>query len=100
MKKVALIFSFVALVTVVAQAQTKNDTTPVWTISKGVQQLQFKDVNYLPARITTTNQVVALSKGIHNVNQQAEVKGRVSKSGYPAWTISKGAARFQYEASR
>lgn len=99
MKKIALILSFVAFVAVSAQAQDgKTDNTPVWTISKGVQQLQFRNVTYLPAKITTTNQMI-VSKGVHNVNKGAETKGQVAMNGYPSWTISKGAARFQYEAA-
>lgn len=101
MKKIALTVAFAVLGIVATQAQdNKKDNYPVWTISKGVQHLQFANVTFLPAKITTTNQVLALSKGVQAVQQQEEVKGKVLMTGTPAWTISKGVARFQYEAAK
>lgn len=100
MKKIALTLAFAVLGIVAAQAQdSKSDNYPVWSISKGVQQLQFKNVAFVPAKITTTNQVL-VSKGVQSIHQQNEVKGKVVMAGTPAWTISKGVARFQYEATR
>jgi len=101
MKKIALTVALAVLGIVAVQAQDgKKDNYPVWSISKGVQQLQFKNVTFLPAKVTTTNHILGVSKGAQSINQQEEVKGKVDMTGTPAWIISKGVARFQYEAAK
>jgi hypothetical protein len=97
MKKVMIMVLFAFGVTG-AIAQTTPSQNPDWTISKGVQRMQYKDVKYIPVRIEAGDVALVSSKGIHQqVAQQNVKRGRVGMTGYPSWTISKGAARMRYE---
>ena len=91
-------FVFAGFVTVVTNAQDtpKKNRYPYWTISKDVQRIQFKNSVYVPATISTGGNVPA-SKGVQQLRASHSPKrtGIVSTNGYPSWTISKGAARFQ-----
>ena len=104
MKKLSFVVLLAAFAAISANAQEttqRSDNYPYWTISKGVQRLAYKDVNFLPAKITTGNGAWAVSKGVARLTaEQAPASGaRVAMSGYPAWTISKGVARQQYQRS-
>lgn len=105
MKQVIKLMVFFFLVPVVitnAQETNKTDNYPAWTISKGVQQNQYKNIAYAPAKIKLADVRASLSKDIHKIkNTQPSQKGNVILTGYPTWTISKGVARQQAEkASR
>lgn len=100
MKKLSIIFLLSGLVAFTAQAQENKsqDNYPYWTISKDVQRIQFNNVTFLPAKITTGNAGWVTSKGVHRAAATSEVaSGTVAKSGYPSWVISKGVARQQFE---
>lgn len=81
-----------------AQDQTKNkkDSWPAWTISKDVQRMRFKNVEYTPTVIRTGNADWTVAKGVHRRSAEPAT-GNVSTSGYPTWSISKGVARQQAE---
>lgn len=87
--------------TLATQAQeVKSDSWPYWTVSKDVQRLRAKNVEYKPAEIRSGNADWAIAKGVHRVKQapQTTPGGRqVAMTGYPTWTISKGVARHQAE---
>lgn len=101
MKKLSIIFLLSGLVAFTAQAQEnkeRQDNYPYWTITKGVQRMQFNNVTFLPAKITTGNAGWVTSKGVHRAAATSEVaSGTVAKTGYPSWVISKGVARQQFE---
>lgn len=98
MKKVTLVLFFASLMAVAANAQDapRSSSYPYWTISKDVQRMAYKNTILTPA-VISTGDVVPVSKGVQQlqVNNTPRRKGMVSTNGYPAWTISKGAARFQ-----
>lgn len=103
MKKLSIIFFLSGFVAFAAQAQDnkeRQDNYPYWTVSKGVQRMQFKDVTFLPARITTGNGGWVTSKGVHRTAASEVASGTVVKTGYPSWVISKGVARQQYERNK
>lgn len=105
MKKVSFVVLLAAFAAVSANAQespTRPDNYPYWSVSKDVKRLPFKDVTVLPAKVTTSNGAVAVSKPLARLQaEQAPATGaRVTTNGYPAWTISKGVARQQYERNR
>ena len=98
---IALLVGFFA---VEAMAQTtKKSNYPYYTISKEVARLQFKNIEHVPAKITLVSPVLTQSKGSTQLLAKKEElsKERVLvRFGYPAWTISKGVARRQYERSQ
>jgi hypothetical protein len=99
MNSVRLVVIFVAASTVLANAQEANikkDTYPVWTISKGVQRLQFKDMSFVPAKIALGDVAFVASKDVHKKSIEKR-SGFVATNGYPTWAISKGVARQQAE---
>ena len=101
MKKLFSIIGLIVLGTIAANAQsTTSESYPYWTISKGVQQLQFKNLEYKPAAIVTGNGGWTVSKGVHQTNANVAATGRVQTSGRPTWFISKGAARQQAERAK
>lgn len=101
MRKISIILLLAAALPFGVNAQTKErtDSYPYWTISKDVQRMQYKDVVFVPAKITTGDLAQNVSKGVHQLsaNRDTNVTGKVAMTGYPAWTISKGVARMQFE---
>ena len=101
MRKISIILLFSAVLPFAAIAQSKpnTDNYPYWTISKDVQRIQYKDVAFVPAKITTGDIAWNISKGVQQrqVGQQQQPTGKVRTTGYPSWIISKGAARLNYE---
>jgi hypothetical protein len=101
MKKPGLVMFFVGCMVYAASAQTeeRKDSYPSWTISKDVQRLQFRQVAYVPATITTGSAVPVVSKGVQqiSVRKAARPSVRITTTGTPSWVISKGVARMQYE---
>ena len=78
---------------------TYETTFPIWSISKPVQQLQFKDTAFRPARVYTGNAWI-MTKDVHQLQllrgkRYPHYKGRLTDT--PASAISKGVARMQYE---
>jgi len=97
MKKISIILLFAVALPFVGSAQTK-DNYPYWTISKDVQRIQYKNVELLPAKITTGNTAWNISKGVAQATASKDANvGKVTTSGYPTWTISKGVARMNAE---
>ncbi|HYG17392.1 MAG TPA: hypothetical protein VD816_00620 [Ohtaekwangia sp.] len=101
MRKAGLILFFAGCLAISASAQdqTRTDNYPYWTISKGVQQHQFRDVKFIPAKITSADQTHLISKGVHQLQAARQPKrtGTVALGGDTSWTISKGVARYQAE---
>jgi hypothetical protein len=88
-----------ALASFVVNAQdSKQETYPYWTISKGVQQLQFKNATYVPSIAVSGENSIVVSKGVHTAGRsQSKVNGTVRKTGPPSWVISKDVARMRQE---
>lgn|SRR5690242_9394000 len=101
MKKISIILLLSAALpfAAVAQSNERTDNYPYWTISKDVQRMQYKDVVFVPAKITTGDAAWSVSKGVQQLQANREQKstGRVQMTGYPSWIISKGVARMNYE---
>jgi hypothetical protein len=97
---IALLVGFVGF-GVTAQTSTKSNY-PYTIISKDVQKIQFRKVEHIPAKITLVSPVVLQSKGSAQLLAKvADSKERpVVRVGYPAWSISKGVARRQYQKSQ
>lgn len=98
MKKIILILSFlgISLVTVYAQqAKIRKDNYPYWTISKDVMRMQFKNVEFAPASITTGSYSWIYAKGLNqwDANTSRKNTGKVTMTGTPLWVVSKGVAR-------
>jgi hypothetical protein len=84
-----------------ATAQTApTESYPYWTISKNVQQLQFKNKQYVPSTINTGNGNWTVSKGVQRINESPTAPSKMKTGSRPTWFISKGAARFQAENSK
>jgi hypothetical protein len=99
MKTVSLIILFVVASSMIVNAQdlnAKKDTYPVWTISKDVQRLQFRNVIFVPAKIALGDVSSVASKDVHKKSIEKR-GGYVATNGYPTWTISKGVVRQQAE---
>lgn len=97
MKKLTLVFFFAGITAMVANAQdAPKSSYPYWTISKDVQRMQYKNTIFTPA-VISTGDAVPVSKGVQQLqaNKTSRRKDMISTNGYPTWTISKGAARFQ-----
>lgn len=98
MKKLTLVVFFTSLLAVTANAQDapRSSSYPYWTISKDVQRMQYKNTILTPA-VISTGDALPVSKGVQQLqaNKTPRRKGMISTNGYPAWTISKGVARFQ-----
>lgn len=96
MKRILLILSFIGVASLTTHAQSlEKSNYPHWTISKGVQKIQFKNIEYIPAEVTTGSSSIAVSKDIQKANRPAESSGVVTTSGTPDWVVSKGVARVQ-----
>jgi hypothetical protein len=79
-----------------AQDTAIKNTYPVWTISKDVQKIQFRNTENVAAIAVTGSNSMTVSKGVHTARQpESTVTGRVKKTGTPAWVVSKGVARMQ-----
>ena len=98
MKRTALILLFGAFGLVAAQAQepVKKDSYPYWSISKDVQRIQYKNIQFVPSSVVTGNGQWVISKGVHRAQADQRV-GTVQTGGRPTWFISKGVARQQAE---
>ena len=86
---------------IAAQAQdgrVRQENYPYWAISKDVQRIQYRDVTFAPAKITTGTGGWVVSKGVQRKADGSQ--GTVTKTGYPSWIISKGAARKQFESNK
>ena len=102
MKKLSIIFFLIGSVAFAAQAQdgkARQDNYPYWTISKDIQRIAYRDVTFVPAKVTTGTGGWVVSKGVQRKAVSDETQGTVSKNGYPSWIISKGVARKQFENS-
>jgi hypothetical protein len=99
MKKLGLILFLTgsAALSAVAQEQA-TDSWPHWTISKDVQRSRFRNLTFTPVSIKTGNSDWITSKGVQRINKDVSTQpaGTVQMTGYPTWTISKGAARMQH----
>jgi hypothetical protein len=101
MKKIIMILCCTfASAFVFAQAdEGKKSNYPYWTISKDVQRLQFRDIEFQPINITTGTQIIPVSKGVSfmHTNRNPQRAVVVKMTGMPSSVISKGVARMQYE---
>ena len=100
MKKMLFVIGFVAATSLAASAQQSTpESFPFHTISKPVQKIAYKNAEYVPAKITTGSPSPVISKGVHYATlRRPSKKAAVLKTnGTPAWVISKGVARMQYE---
>jgi hypothetical protein len=85
----------------VAQTATEKSNYPYHTISKDVQKIQFKNVEHVPAKITMTSPAMTQTKGTAQILAKNEgTERKMVRVGYPAWTISKGVARRQFEKNQ
>ena len=99
MKKLGLILLISGSCFVSAMAQEQvTDSWPYWTISKGVHMNKYKNVTLVPASIKTGNSDWVVAKAVQKKTTPVNT-GTVAMTGYPTWTISKGAARMQAERS-
>lgn len=103
MKVLAPVVVFLFFLGIEAMAQSSNEKSnyPYSTISKEVHKIHYKNVEHVPAKITMANPSLVQSKGtaqIFNKNIKPESRSLV-RGGYPAWTISKGVPRRQFEKS-
>jgi hypothetical protein len=97
MKKLSIVVLLVGFgLAATAQSNPRKDNYPYWTISKDVAKLQFKNVEYLPAKILVGDPAWTIAK-IYTPASAKTSRGKVVTSGYPTWMISKGAARHQME---
>ena len=101
MKVLAAIVVFICFLGVDAVSQASNEKSnyPYSTISKEVHKIQYKNVKHVPAKITMVSPSLVQSKGtaqLLNKNVKSENR-KLVRVGYPAWTISKGVARRQFE---
>jgi len=104
MKKISLVLALVGI-GIAANAQqdnSKKDNYPYWTISKGAAQMQFKNVKYVPAKITVGDPAWTTGKGAAKFLAKGRSRAgvQVVTSGYPTQIISKDAARMQLEKSQ
>ena len=85
-----------------AQSSREKSNYPYHTISKAVQKIQFKNVEHVPAKITMVSPVTTQIKGTAQIltKNEVAVNRKLVRVGYPAWTISKGVARRQFEKSQ
>lgn len=86
---------------VLGQDSTSAETTtyPIWTISKAVQKIQFRNSVFKNARVYSGNAWI-LTKDVHRLQlvRRARLRTHVIKLGNtPSSIISKGVARMQYE---
>ena len=101
MKTILSIICLTAACAFSASAQSApTESYPYWTISKSVQQLQFKNKQYVPSTIYTGDNNWAISKGVQRMNQSSTAQQKLKTGSRPTWYISKGAARFQAENSK
>ena len=90
-----------ALTTFAQEREITRETYPYHTISKGVQQLQFKNTTYVPAKITTGDLATVSGKGVNKFStRRSNDFTAVQMTGTPSWVISKGVARMQYERNK
>lgn len=101
MKKILALTFLLAAFTLTSNAQRSTSNYPTWAVSKEVQKYQFRNVLYSPATVTTAGGIVT-SKGIANLQANRELRStnKVAMKGTPAFVISKGVARKQYEDKR
>jgi hypothetical protein len=99
MNKLLFVICFVAAASLSASAQSTTERFPFHTISKPVQQLAYKNVEFVPAKITTGDPAPVISKGVHltSLRRSSKKTAILKTNGTPAWVISKGVARMQYE---
>lgn len=96
----ALIVGFLGF-NATAQNSNKKSNYPYYTISKEAARLPFKNIEHVPAKITLVSPAVTQSKGnVKNLMKVESEERKVTRVGYPAWTISKAVARRQYEKSQ
>jgi hypothetical protein len=98
-KKIGLVMFVAAVTSISAQAQDKPNESRTWHISKGVQRQQLKGEQAPAMEIKSGSADWAIAKGVHRSKRQP-ASGNVATTGYPTWTISKGAARQQAEKSK
>jgi hypothetical protein len=93
-----VLFAFIAWSSSAQDTVSRETTFPVWTISKPVQQLQFKNTLFTPARVYTGNAWI-MAKDVHQLQlvKQRKTFYKVKHGNLPSTSISKGVARMQYE---
>ncbi len=101
MKKILAMAFLFGVISLTASAQRPTSNYPQWALSKEVQKYQFRNVLYRPATVTTAGAIVT-SKGIAamQANRQVRSTSKVAMKGTPAFVISKGVARKQYESKQ
>lgn len=98
-KKIGFVMFVVAVTALSVQAQDKPNESRTWHISKGVQRQQLKGQQAPAFEIKSANSDWAIAKGVHRSKRQPS-SANVATTGYPTWTISKGAARHQAEKNK
>jgi hypothetical protein len=103
MKKGLIGFVFIVVsMRVFGHDSLSQITYPVWSISKPVQKLQFRNSVFKGARIYTGNAWV-LTKDVHQLQlvRNSRLETHKVKSGSSSSSfISKGVARMQYDRNR
>lgn len=95
MKKLSLIFLLLTTPVLLRAQDSTNGNYPYWTITKEIQRHAYRNVAYNPATFNITDVSSIVSKNIQRKETTASKK--VVATGYPAWTISKPAARQSFE---
>jgi hypothetical protein len=98
MKKNILLL-FACFISVASMAQ-QAESYPIWTISKDVQKIQFRNSQYTPSEVKTATQV-PYAKGIAVLQnrQTSKISRSIRMDGMPSNVIQKGVARMQFERS-
>ena len=92
---------FFATAVLAQEDEVKYSTYPLWTVSKDVQLIQYRNTIFKPARIYTGN-AYTISKDVNwhqTMRRTPQPVQRVSANGMPASVVSKGLARHQYQKS-
>lgn len=95
----SLLTFFVGTALAQENEEVKTHTYPVWSISKPVQTLQFRNSVFKSARVYTGNAWV-MTKDVHQLQLVRNTQPKTYKvklGNTPPSAISKGVARMQYE---
>ena len=97
MKKLigTLLLLSIAATAGLAQEKEESSNYPYWTISKEVQRMQYKAVQFTPV-VVTTGGASAITKEVQKINYQPAKVVTVKMTGTPPHVISKGVARRQF----
>jgi hypothetical protein len=99
MKKAMILFCLTLAATFAyAQHGATKSNYPYQTISKDVQRIQYRNVQFQPATIKIGDVAQFSTKGISRVQRKQTTPSiEVKMNGMPSHVISKGVARMQYE---